>query len=84
MKLSIKLVELEREFIAHCPELDINCYGFNRKEAVRRLKNVLRFYIDSAQEFGLDVEGIDTIAIEGEPVKELAPAENQPAAKSIN
>ena len=49
MKLSIKLMEIEKEIIASCPELDVNCYGVNRGEAIRRLKNVLQFYIDSAQ-----------------------------------
>lgn len=66
MKLSIVLVEAEREFIATCPELNINCYGADKGEAVRRLKNVLQFYIESAKEFGLEVENIDALILEGE------------------
>lgn len=67
MKLSAELIESEHEFIARCPELDINCYGNDRKEAIRRLKNVIHFYINSAKEFGLEVEGQVAISIEGEP-----------------
>lgn len=66
MKLSAELIESEHEFIARCPELDINCYGNDRKEAIRRLKSVIQFYINSAKEFGLEVEGV-AISIDGEP-----------------
>jgi hypothetical protein len=37
MKISVKLIEHENEFIANCPELDINCYGGNRNDAIRRI-----------------------------------------------
>jgi predicted RNase H-like HicB family nuclease len=84
MKLSIRLVELEKEYIANCPELDVNCYGSNREEAIRRLKNVLRFYIDSAHEFGLEVESFESISIEGDIAHGLTAAENPAPSKSIN
>ncbi len=85
MKLSIKLLEAEHEFIANCPELDVNCYGTDRNEAVRRLKNVLQFYMDSAQEFGLEIEKFDDVSIDGEQVA-LAWTEspNTHATKTIN
>ena len=65
MELSVKLFETEKEFIANCPELDINCYGSNKNEAIRRLKNVIQFYIKSAKELGLDIELFDEIVIDG-------------------
>ena len=67
MKLSINIIELENEYIANCPELEINCYGIDKNDAVRRIKNVLQFYIASAQELGFDVEEFDTMIVEGEP-----------------
>ena len=67
-----------------CPELDVNCYGFDRNEAIRRLKNVLQFYIDSAQEFGLEVERFEAISIDGELNHGPVLAETLPASKSIN
>ncbi len=83
MKLSIKLVELDTEFIANCPELDVNCYGSDRDEAIRRLKNVLQFYIDSAQELGLEVEQFEGFYINGESREDNL--QNQlPPPKSIN
>lgn len=83
MKLSIKLVELDTEFIANCPELDVNCYGSDRDEAIRRLKNVLQFYIDSAQELGLEVEQFEGFYINGESRDDNQ--QNQlPSPKSIN
>ncbi len=84
MKLSIKLMEIEKEVIASCPELDVNCYGVNRGEAIRRLKNVLQFYIDSAQEFGLEVERFEAISIDGELSHGPILTETLPASKSIN
>ena len=66
MKLSITLMQLEDEFIASCPELEINCYGSDRTDAIRRIKNVLQFYIASAEELGFEVESLDSMIIEGE------------------
>jgi hypothetical protein len=66
MKLSIKIIQSHDEIIANCPELDINCYGSDRDEAVRRIKKVIDFYVDSAKELGLDVESLSEISVEGE------------------
>ncbi|MCP4131894.1 MAG: hypothetical protein GY754_13015 [bacterium] len=65
MKISISLIKKENEFIANCPELDINCYGANKNEAIRRIKSVIHFYIDSAKELGLNVDSLDEITVEG-------------------
>ena len=67
MKLSIEFVELEGEYIARCPELDVNSYGFDKDEAIRRLISVIQFYVDSAKEVGLEVKGLDIISIDGKP-----------------
>ena len=66
MKISVKLIENKNEIIANCPELDINCYGSDKNEAIRRIGNVIYFYINSAKELGLDVEKLNEITIEGE------------------
>ena len=66
MKLSIKLIESNNEIIANCPELDINCYGSDKDEAIRRIKKVINFYVDSAKELGLDVDALSEISVEGE------------------
>ena len=66
MKLSIKLINNHDEIIANCPELDISCYGSDKTEAIRRIKNVINFYVDSAKELGLDVDPLTEISIEGE------------------
>jgi predicted RNase H-like HicB family nuclease len=65
MKLSITLMQIENEYIASCPELEINCYGSDKGDAIRRIKNVLQFYIASAQELGFEVESLDSMVIEG-------------------
>ena len=72
MKLSAELIKSEKEYIARCPELDINCYGSDKNEAIRRLKNVIQFYINSAKELGLPIEGLVNISINGESGKETA------------
>jgi hypothetical protein len=66
MKLSVKIIQSHDEIIANCPELDINCYGSDKEEAVRRIKKVIDFYVDSAKELGLDVESLSEISVEGE------------------
>ncbi len=55
MDISITLIEDGKEYIANCPELDINCYGSSEEEATRRIKEVINFYIDSAKEFGVKI-----------------------------
>lgn len=65
MKISVTMFELEDQFIASCPELEINCYGADKLEAARRIRNVLHFYIKSAEELGLDVDSIEGITIDG-------------------
>jgi hypothetical protein len=71
MKLSIKLLHNHDEFIANCPELDINCYGSDKNEAIRRIKKVINFYVDSAKELGLNVETLTEISIDGETKQPL-------------
>ncbi len=65
MNISVKLIETKNEFIANCPELDINCYGSDQSEAIERIKDVIHFYIDSAKDLGLDVENLNEIIING-------------------
>ena len=85
MKLSIKLIELDREFIVTCPELDINCYAPTKTEALRRIVSVISFYIDSAKELGLEVGGIEAINVEGAPACTSIPLQcTVQASKSIN
>jgi hypothetical protein len=66
MKLSAELIKSEKEYIARCPELDINCYGYNKNEAIRRLRSVIRFYIASAKELGLEIDELAAISLNGE------------------
>ena len=61
MNISIKLIDNGDEFIANCPELDINCYGSNRDEALRRIKAVISFYINSAKELGININPLQDV-----------------------
>ncbi|MDR3237128.1 MAG: hypothetical protein LBT84_01350, partial [Spirochaetia bacterium] len=65
MKISVNLIERDNEFIANCPELDINCYAGNKDDAIRRIQDIINFYIESAQEFGLDVESMTELVVDG-------------------
>lgn len=77
MKISVKLIQQENEIIANCPELDINCYGSDKNEAIRRIKSVISFYVESAKQMGLDVENLREINIDG-GTRELIHAEYVP------
>ena len=65
MNISINLINTGTEFIANCPELDINCYGSNKDEAMQRIQKVIAFYIESAKELGLDIHPLKDISIDG-------------------
>lgn len=84
MRISVKLIENGHEYIANCPELDINCYGANRNEAVRRIKSVIHFYIDSARELGLDVETLNEISVEGDRSQHLEGSSLLAPSETIN
>ena len=84
MKISVKLIQLNNEFIANCPELDINCYGIDKNEAIRRIQNVILFYIDSAKELGFDIEKLYEISIDGETSKSILHESNPSGNSSIN
>lgn len=43
-------------FVASCPEFDIYSYGSSVEMAVERLKKVVGFYLESAQEMGVTLE----------------------------
>jgi len=81
MKLSVRLIQQNNEIIANCPELDINCYGSNRDEAIRRIKKVIHFYIEAARELGLNVEKLYELSVDGEANKN---ADMEPAQEKIS
>jgi predicted RNase H-like HicB family nuclease len=43
-------------YVASCPELDIYAYGDSIENAVERLKRVVSFYMESAEEQGMTLE----------------------------
>ena len=65
MNISIKLIDNGSEYIANCPELDINCYGSNKEDALRRIKAVIYFYINSAKELGISINPLKDISFDG-------------------
>ena len=65
MNISIKLIDNGSEYIANCPELDINCYGSNKEDALRRIKAVINFYLNSAKELGISINSLTDISIDG-------------------
>lgn len=68
MNISIKLIDNGSEYIANCPELDINCYGSDRDEALRRIKAVINFYINSARELGISIHPLKDLSFDGTEV----------------
>ncbi len=66
MDISIKLIDNGSEYIANCPELDINCYGSDRDEALRRIKAVINFYISSAKELGISLNPLKDVSCDGD------------------
>jgi len=72
MNISIKLIDNGSEYIANCPELDINCYGSDRDEAIRRIRAVINFYISSAKELGININPLKDISFNGSNINFLS------------
>ncbi|HNX24684.1 MAG TPA: hypothetical protein PKG60_11610 [Spirochaetota bacterium] len=68
MNISIKLIDNGSEYIANCPELDINCYGSDRDEALRRIRAVINFYINSAKELGISINPLKNLSFDGNDI----------------
>lgn len=68
MNITIKLIDNGSEYIANCPELDINCYGSDKDEALRRIKAVINFYINSAKELGISINPLNDVFFDGSNV----------------
>lgn len=84
MKISVNLIKHKNEFVANCPELNINCYAENENDAICRMQNIISFYIESAQEFGLDVESMTEMVINGEQHQEFEMSKLHAAPSSLN
>ena len=54
-------------FVASCPELDIFSYGRTLEAAVDRLKRVVNFYLESADEMGVTLEELGLKRSSDEP-----------------
>lgn len=84
MKISVNLIENENEYIANCPELDVNCYACTKNDAIRRIQSVIDFYIESAKEFGLDVENMSEIFVDGKKNRDFNSGRIITISESIN
>jgi predicted RNase H-like HicB family nuclease len=56
MKLTVNIVENNNRIIANCPELDVHCFCDDRENAIQRIMQVIKFYIDSAVDLGLNID----------------------------
>lgn len=58
----MRVYEKEGEFVASCPELDVYTYGQDAEEARRRLKHVIAFYANTAQDLGYKIDASELLA----------------------
>lgn len=76
MYFSVDVFEKDPDtYMARCPELDVCSYGGSLEEAVERLKQIVNFYIESADEMGMTLEELGLA-----PPEEEAP----PRVSTIN
>ncbi|MFH1563862.1 MAG: type II toxin-antitoxin system HicB family antitoxin [Nitrospirota bacterium] len=66
MKIGLLQVfkDKEQSYIASYPELQIYSYGKTIQEAMLRLKEIIKFYVQSAKEFDMSIEEICGISCE--------------------
>ncbi len=58
----MRVYEKDSEFVASCPELDVYTYGQDAEEARRRLKHVIAFYANTAQDLGYKIDASELLA----------------------
>ena len=84
MKISVNLIQRNDEFVANCPELDISCFAKSKSDAIFRMQNIISFYIESAQEYGLDVESMTELVIDGEQHRNFEQSNFHAAPATLN
>ena len=72
MSLSIQVRQKDDEYIANCPELEIFCYGKDESQARKRIKKVIQFYAETAQELGYDLD-LSHLTLLKEEVRKQSP-----------
>jgi len=60
--LSIRVYEKDGEFVASFPELDVYTYGQNAEQARARLKHVIAFYANTAQDLGYKIDATELLS----------------------
>ena len=64
MTLTIEIFKEDLKYVAKCKELDIYSYGQTSDVAVKRLRKVISFYVQSVGEYmGEDSKEIKTLEI---------------------
>jgi predicted RNase H-like HicB family nuclease len=59
MKFPIEIFkEGDGKYIATCPRLEIYSYGDNIETTINRMKEIVKFYIESAEELGISLEEV--------------------------
>lgn len=84
MKFNIEIVKTKEGHLATCPELEINCYADTQDSALRRIKEVIKFYIHSAREMGFEVNTSDSFLLDGEIIPVSDPSISAIETSSIN
>ena len=69
MDLSIRVYEKDGEFVASCPELDVYTYGNDAEQARTRLRHVIAFYANTAQDLGYKIDASELLANLQKPVQ---------------
>ncbi|MBI4777942.1 type II toxin-antitoxin system HicB family antitoxin [Candidatus Desantisbacteria bacterium] len=84
MKLPIEIFkEGDASYIVSCPRLEIYSYGKTVNTAIQRMKEIVKFYVESADQLGVSLEdacGVsDELCLQVEPCSIL---EKNPPQKS--
>jgi predicted RNase H-like HicB family nuclease len=70
VELSIRIYEKDGEFVASCPELDVYTYGKDAEQARTRLRHVIAFYANTAQDLGYKIDANELLANLQKPLQQ--------------
>lgn len=81
MEVSLLQVVKEetQDYIASYPKLQIYSYGKTVHEALSRLKEIIKFYLESAEELNTNIEGLCHV----HPEEVFWPLGYQPLSKEL-
>lgn len=73
MDISVEVYrDKDNTYVASCPKLDVYSHGETLNKAVNRLREIVNFYVEAADELGLSLEELCGANVEISPAGRIS------------